>query len=62
MNAFGIVCGARQQAVIEKLSILTKGKVEFLAPSGSQKKARQLALHSKPFDFAIPEVTSPDAH
>jgi Zn-dependent protease len=29
MNAFGIVCGARQQAAIEKQSILTEGKVEF---------------------------------
>jgi Zn-dependent protease len=29
MNAFGIVCGARQQAAIEKLSILTESKVKF---------------------------------
>ncbi len=29
MNAFGMVCGARQQAAIEKLSLLTEGKVEF---------------------------------
>jgi hypothetical protein len=29
MNAFGIVRGARQQAAIQKLSILTESKVEF---------------------------------
>jgi Zn-dependent protease len=28
MNAFGMVCGARQQGAIEKLSLLTEGKAE----------------------------------
>jgi hypothetical protein len=33
MNAFGMVCGARQQGAIEKLSLLKEGKAESSARS-----------------------------